>query len=475
MVGLAVTFDLGRYHATAWGAHVNEGTVEWPPSPWRLLRAVYASGLQNVELADARVDLERAIVALARAEPPGFDLPAFGTGHTRHYVPLPAHSPTRSEATSLLIDAFYALSPSDELRAWWAIDLDAAARKALGDAAGAVGYLGRSESVCSMTLLESPSGEERDALPVDQLDGDERWHRAERVDLLTLADDIDDPLGALGTSVTELRRGRMLVPPGTRRVTYAVCRRDLVSRSTTPSVPRPTLAHLRAVGGARPALTDAVTVGHLLRASLQRRFDRERSGARSTTLSGHGAAGPRRDQHAHAHYLSLPGRDRRRIDHLLVWAPEGFGAEEVTALTRLRSLRLHEAPEPFRVALVALGPAEELAFPPALGPSARWRTLTPFMMPRHPKRRRGRVVDGVEDQVRQELLVRGLPEPQEVQLAPGDWMRFARTRPGGPRRTAAPAVGIRLRFTERVPGPIALGALSHFGLGLFVPDDGSVE
>jgi CRISPR-associated protein Csb2 len=37
---LRLRFPGGRYHATPWGHHVNEGQVEWPPSPWRLLRAL---------------------------------------------------------------------------------------------------------------------------------------------------------------------------------------------------------------------------------------------------------------------------------------------------------------------------------------------------------------------------------------------------------------------------------------------------
>ena len=39
---IELTFPGGRYHATPWGRHVNEGVAEWPPSPWRLLRALVA-------------------------------------------------------------------------------------------------------------------------------------------------------------------------------------------------------------------------------------------------------------------------------------------------------------------------------------------------------------------------------------------------------------------------------------------------
>jgi CRISPR-associated protein Csb2 len=51
------------------------------------------------------------------------------------------------------------------------------------------------------------------------------------------------------------------------------------------------------------------------------------------------------------------------------------------------------------------------------------------------------------------------------------WLSYRRQRPNkGP---DLPVVGLELSFEEPVRGPIALGALSHFGLGLFLPVDGS--
>ena len=470
MVGLAVEFDLGRYHATAWGAHVNEATVEWPPSPWRLLRALYAVGRTNVQLEASREDLERALTALARAGAPSFELPVSATGHTRHYVPLVGHSPTSQDKTSLIIDAFRVLDPAHELRVWWDVELDEAARSAVDAAAAAVGYLGRSESVCTMRLLREPCCTDRDAVPAAG-EMSAEWEHAERVELLAVAEGVDDPLAVLATSVTDLRRKRMLVPAGARRVTYAV-RSDPEIEFDRPraAAARPTIAHLRVAGRNRPALTDAVTVGHVLRAALQRLFDHERRGLRSPVFSGHDARGPRRDQHAHAHFLAYPGRDRRRIDHLFVWAPEGFGPQEVSTIAALRDLRMRQSPEPFRVALAALGNASTLSLPAFVGPQLDWRSMTPMALTRHTKRRGGRIVDGAEEQIRRELTLRGYPAPAAIELVRGDWMRFARTRPGASRRAAPAVIGAHLRFAAPVMGPIAIGGLSHFGLGLFGAD-----
>lgn len=32
-VAVEFRFPARRYHATPWGNHVNEGLIEWPPSP----------------------------------------------------------------------------------------------------------------------------------------------------------------------------------------------------------------------------------------------------------------------------------------------------------------------------------------------------------------------------------------------------------------------------------------------------------
>ena len=85
MLAIKFTFTANRYHATQWGRHVNEGVLEWPPSPWRILRGVVATWQRTrPDLAPDRV--VPVLEALA-AERPRFKLPDGSTGHTRHYMP----------------------------------------------------------------------------------------------------------------------------------------------------------------------------------------------------------------------------------------------------------------------------------------------------------------------------------------------------------------------------------------------------
>ena len=92
MVALAFRFDLGRYHASRWGTHVNEAAVEWPPSPWRILRALYAAGRTNARLAAHQEQLDAALALLAQGPPPSYSLPACGSGP---HAPL--HAASRCE------------------------------------------------------------------------------------------------------------------------------------------------------------------------------------------------------------------------------------------------------------------------------------------------------------------------------------------------------------------------------------------
>src|SRR3982750_3137008 len=82
-VTIQLKFPAGRYHATQWGHHVNEGVPEWPPSPWRITRALAAA------LYTRCWELDRGLALGALrllSEPPSFTLPLATASHTRHHL-----------------------------------------------------------------------------------------------------------------------------------------------------------------------------------------------------------------------------------------------------------------------------------------------------------------------------------------------------------------------------------------------------
>src|SRR5262245_43173631 len=110
---IKLTFPGGRYHATPWGRHVNEGVPEWPPSPWRLLRALAAVWKRTCpDFSENQIHhlLEDLV------HPPQFQLPLFRVAHTRHYMPWEKKGPADR---TLVFDTFVAVGRHDPLFIGW--------------------------------------------------------------------------------------------------------------------------------------------------------------------------------------------------------------------------------------------------------------------------------------------------------------------------------------------------------------------
>jgi len=78
----------------------------------------------------------------------------------------------------------------------------------------------------------------------------------------------------------------------------------------------------------------------------------------------------------------------------------------------------------------------------------------------------------LEAEVNRELAARGLGSARVAPMAARThgWLEFRRKRLGT--QIAIDAIGVHLEFASPIEGPLLLGALSHFGLGLFGPYDG---
>lgn len=239
-----------------------------------------------------------------------------------------------------------------------------------------------------------------------------------------------------------------------------------------PSRPRFTIAEFALGGSVLPPFTEAVLVAERLRAAAM-----SRHGTPSETLAGKSADGERvRGQHDHAHYVPDSRGRTNRVTHVLVYAPRGFSATEQAALARVSFLvQRHDRP-PLDVVLSGFGDRDDFArWTPLFGTSPRWRSRTPFVLVRHP--RRGK--DAPVAQVIRELAIRGFPIPEEIIPVSGArltdpyagdagssrWVEFEVTRCG---RSHPPgAFGFELVFREPVRGPILLGYGCHYGLGQF--------
>jgi len=217
---------------------------------------------------------------------------------------------------------------------------------------------------------------------------------------------------------------------------------------------RLSLAVFELANSARPHVVLALPFAEQVRRALIRnRVDTSHSEAiTGKTVGGVPLAG-----HEHAHYFATDEDGDGRLDHLTIYCPRGFDEADVEALGSFRAIyRRGNAPD-VRMILIALGGVElvdegvrlpskvasitginrpllqaVLTSPPSrsgyrpvaasiLASSERWRSATPFSLPRFPYRadHKPRPAESAESQLIRELRSRGLPEPITIKRIEG--------------------------------------------------------
>jgi len=459
-LAIKLTFLAYGFHATPWGHHVNEGAVEWPPSPWRLVRAI-AAGRARSEPSLDHAALADWLQPLLQA--PTYRLPRAAAAHSRHFMP-------GKESRDLVLDTFVVVGRGHPVVAMWPADEEEL--PGLAEALELIPYLGRSQSWVAVEVTEPC---EPNTVPVDAASG-----IGEGLELVRLlAPDpanASDAVHGLLLTTSEVRGLRLPAPPGSRWVEYA--RPALIpdplprARRYRPVLaPSPTVARFLVDSPALPPLTDAVLIADLARRAAMAWFGRLHGGGASPTLSGKDERGRPLQGHRHAFYLATDEDGDRRIDHLTIFAPAGLSRAEEEAIANVRVLQPGRGRPPVNLVLAGFGRTEAFRTP-LFGAATVWRSHTPFIPVRHPKIRGAgtekRVLDSPIDQLILELQRRGLPRPSRVRYLRGArWLEFRLHRPR--QEPPGAAHGFEIEFDREVQGPIVLGRSSHFGLGVFLP------
>ena len=479
MLAIKFTFTANRYHATQWGRHVNEGVLEWPPSPWRILRGIVATWRRT--LPDISTDRVGPILKAMASEYPKFHLPPASTGHTRHYMP---YNEGTKERTTLVIDSFVAIKPGAPLFAVWPnvnLDPDSQQWSDLERILHNMPYLGRAESWVSAELAsEHPElnsyALDNGALPEGNLEI-----------VRTLVPHCGIGLKELQVETSELRGEGRIDPEGAHWYPY-VRRRDCFTSLRTER-PRQagrgggvTVVRFALSGKVLPMAFDTLRWGEVARKAAMSKYGRQNDGAVSEALSGKDAAKKPLRGHRHAFYLPTDEDGDGRLDHLTVWVPGGLDASAIRAVVAMEELAHPKGHgDPLQLAYQAHGKADDfIGVSRLFDTSKRWRSLTPYVLTRHRKRDS----DSPEEQVAREAALRWdgrrlrsvrVKHPRK-HIAPMRQGRLDGFRPfdfftyrQGGGSNAGGAFNFELEFEEEVCGPIALGFACHYGLGLFVP------
>lgn len=527
MPTIKIRFPSGRYHATPWGHHVNEGLIEWPPCPWRLLRALVAAGFSS-QCWNAVPNIARGLINKLASVLPCYHLPQASVAHSRHFMPIGELNRGR-EKTTLVFDT-WANVGDGELFIHWPCELDAEESRLFSELVSALGYLGRSESwveaeVTNLTRewdsVPCQSGERRGygweqvslmaAIPPDEY---QRWRQEVTEPIL---EKINPPRrgGKRGPSDKDIEKYRQereqavvaypadllscltkdtawwkghgwSQPPGSQRVLYWRRIDTLQVGVPTqrrayplPEVECVLLALSSPTGNKSPLPHVSRTLPqaeHIRRALICKAGNGERIDCPSLL----GKINDERifGSHDHAHFIPLDLDGDQHLDHILIYAKGKLCSTAQRAVRALKRTWTKGGVGELQLAIVASGPIESLrtirgydsAINQIIGASGGahvWESVTPFVLPRFLKKNGKNNFVG---QVQAELSVRGFPEATvEVDKELTQKLRhFVRCRSrGGVPPNVDMGFGLRLRFTTPVQGPILIGYASHYGLGLF--------
>ncbi|MCC7106219.1 MAG: type I-U CRISPR-associated protein Cas5/Cas6 [Chloroflexi bacterium] len=482
MIVMAFRFTARGFHATQWGRHVNEGVPEWPPSPWRLLRALVAVWMRTMPEVPAATF--GPILEELASELPSFRLPVATVAHTRHFMPWDKKGPGDR---ALVLDAFVATDRDGELAVIWPdAQLTSEQRTVLARCLDQLSYLGRAESWCQARLLEAPP--EANCFPL----GDGPMPAGDWEITRVLAPQAPLHLKDLCVETTDLRRSGRIDPSGSRWCQYA--RRadcfDVQAGLRGRGDPRqPTVFRSALSGSVLPPITDTLRIADLARQSAMAQYGRANKGAASPILAGKAASGRPLEGHQHAFYLPTDEDGDGYLDHLTVWASAGLGQGELEALASVRALNPGGGRPDIRLVFLASGePGDFSQDVPIFRAARAWRTATPFVLNRHAKLRgpggNRRLVDSPVDQVYREFERRPQIAARVLSVDPAPPLKIRAWRTVYPlefhrwRRESQPpgsAFNFTVRFEEPVSGPLAFGYGCHFGLGLLVPAEDRAE
>ncbi len=461
MLALRVTYLLGRVYSARFEDGDGKADPEWPPHPSRLfsaLTAAWGDGGAEEELRTALEWLEQqppprilfgrhTTRALVQAFVPVNDSEMLPEDRSRKGRVFPSASLTNSDVYFV-----WEASPTQEVRA----KLDQILLRASS--------VGHSSSLVSVEIAEQVNA-----------DGLTEWRP--------------------GTS-----RGERLRIPNEGRLMDLVARHGRFAESGS-KIHRPTAGRTTLYGpapktpsqvvrgvfeqivvfkkdsGPKTSLRSALSLTSALRGALLKFGPQPPPEFLSGHAPGSTPEAPVRSDTPHVAFVPLANvafpHSTGELMGVALVLPRSFTREERRACWRAAE-SIERLAMPWGVWAVALADGEEDRH--ALLPgtwtreSAVWATITPFVFDRYPKEPFG---EEAEEFVRHAFIRSGFPAPVEVDLHYNPWLAGvprasefppARARQGKPQRYHCHA---RVRFEQKVEGPLLAGAGRFYGYGLF--------
>ncbi len=465
MIIVKLEFQSGRFHANPWGRNVNENIPEWPPSPYRLVRAIIDVWKRKFP-SQERDKIEPILELLSSSLP-----------------------------VQLIYDEFVVMNPGDSVFIGWEnITLEAEQKKLLSELLSFLNYLGRSESWVNATLYEDSSGIDWNCYPVENYDKYNKDIEMQDIPVAVPMTKIDydkkpfyikqegksvklEWLDSLMLRTDEMINEKLSIPPAMQYKIYkrrTDCFHQQNGHDELKAKNNITAVLYALDSKILPLVTETIGLSekvHVKLMGIQKRFIGDRS-AVSQKFSGRNPDGSFLVGHKHIYILPLDINEDGRIDHILITCKEPFDSSELSVLDHLNSIWQSGGRPDIHCIPIQWGAMKEDITVCEVG--TIFKSVTPFVPTRHYRKGRGNYEQWLANEVKHEAKNHSLPEPIAVRkLEKSDkkghsyyWLEFKRNRKGDAIRHG---YGFEIEFSVPIIGPFSIGYGAHFGLGLFMP------
>lgn len=461
MITIKIKFESNRYSATPWDNNVNENIPEWPPSIYRLYRAMIDSWYRRTDYTEEQVI---KVFSVLTATMPCYKIPEYTSSYTVSFMNIKTGTNIALSESSLIYNPF--ININEPLYIVYNMDIDEESRAILNKILNGINFLGRSESWVSMSLTDEeikcnfmPSENGSFYVPV-----------ATKVDTNWLKD-----MEQLTSNTVKSNLPR----------TMKIIRYDFTGPLDTGKqkiIHKE--SHLKSViyelsSVYLPSIYDTLIISDKIHKLLISKgiklyvhnFEK---------FSGRKDDGTLLKGHRHLYILPLDIDKDGKIDHILLKGKENLNADEISVIENIHALYMEKR----KIQLTPVGYYSNNNYLKNFPSSRNWISATPVIFSRHYKKNKGTFYQWMYNELVTELKFHSVisddKELEKVELLEYIkrnsrkyyWLNYRRSRKDEPENGA---YGFKLIFKNEISGPFAIGTNAHYGLGLFMPTGDDIE
>lgn len=350
-----------QYHGNAWHHAHCEGLIDWPPAPWRILRAIIA-GAYNVNLSHSQQAILKQILWKMAQVSPTYYLPP--TAYLQWRSRRPQVQKDASSDTGKTLYSACLLVPEYDSAIYCQYDIESSDSelKTLQQTFNGITYLGRKESPAVWELVgempfsanayPDPDGLRVVASPLSSNSEDELWN-------------------CLNLSAAEVFQHRkQAVFPGVEQTTYKLESTQFHSYGDRLQIfPKQVLLSVQ--GTNKVSVSQSIALCEALHRRLAKFYP-------EPIFTGMDMGVKIRD-HKHAFITPITERTGRWIEYIKLYAHEGFSSSAINAIANIEQVRINQW---VSLAIVDFSHSSEQ--------HSCWESITPMFLSRYPVMRDGR-------------------------------------------------------------------------------------